>query len=191
MIILLSNGPTLDLYRDFIEEQKDSIPDIVVSCQYPFKIPDSLIKSHTCVNIHYGRLPQYAGCNPIYWQLLLDDQIGVTLHYVTPQWDAGDIIDTDVFPSHGLTADQAYQELAKAGLGLLKKHFKGILSGTAPCKPQDLSKRQYFNKTDINFKYAKHIDSLDDKRIRALHFEGKQYPIINVKGVDYELRRVK
>lgn len=191
MIIFLGNGPTLELYRDFIEETKKDLPDLVVSCQYPFKIPESLIKSHLCVNIHYGKLPEFAGCNPIYWQLLKTDTAGATLHYVDKDWDTGDIIDIYRCPTAGMTADDLYKALSLGGLSIFKHWYKSILHNTAPRSKQDLSKRGYYKKNDVVFKHAKHIDCLNDKRVRALHFEGKQYPIVNLGGNDYEIRRYK
>lgn len=193
MVIFVGNGHSLELYKEFIEENTETYPDIVVSCQYPHKVPKSLIESHTCVNIHYGLLPKYAGCNPVYWQLLLENQIGVTLHYMDDKWDAGDIIDTFTMPCGNLTADMAYTALGNAGLMLLKRHFQGILKGTAPRKPQDLNKRQYFNKKDVNFKREKHLGivCLDDRKVRAMHFEGKQYPVIRIGDMQYELRRTE
>lgn len=188
MIIFLGNGHSLELYKDVIESTKNTRPDIVVSCQYPFIVPESLIKSHTCVNIHYGELPFYAWCNPIFWQLIEDDHAGVTLHYMDEKFDSGDIIEKYNFPTSKMTADEVYKECARAGLELFKKHFSGILKGTAPRKKQDLSFRKYKNKSDVNFESAKRIPELDDKKIRALHFSGKQYPIIEVSGRQYELR---
>ena len=192
MVIFLGNAHSMELYKDFIEANKNCSPDIVVSCQYPHKIPESLIKSHTVINIHYGLLPKYAGCNPVYWQLLQENQIGVTLHYVDSNWDSGDIIQTAVMPCGNLTAELAYDALAIAGLNLLERNWRGILAGTAPRKPQDISERDYYPKSLVNFAHEKHLGPvfMDSKKVRALHFAGKQYPTIEVGGLRYELRRV-
>lgn len=190
MIIFLGNGHSLNLYKDIIESTKDIKPDIVVSCQYPFLVPESLINSHTCVNIHYGELPFYAGCNPVFWQLLEDDHAGVTLHYMDKGFDSGDIIDTSVFPTYRMTADEVYEELARRGKELFQKHFGGILTNTAPRLKQDLSFRKYKNKKDVNFDVVKNVQTLDDRRIRAVHFKEKQYPMVEVGGRKYELRAV-
>jgi len=192
VIIFLGNGHSLDLYSDFIAENKDCKPDIVVSCQYPHKIPESLIASHICVNIHYGLLPAYAGCNPIYWQLLQGSSCGTTLHYVDNNWDSGDIIAQFQIPTGSMTASEAYDQLANAGLMLLKKNFASILNSTAIRSRQDASFRHYYNKKDIDFKQAKHLGKIDlpERKVRALCFEGKQYPIITVGNRNYELRPI-
>lgn len=192
MIIFLGNGHSLDLYSDFIAENRDCKPDIVVSCQYPHKIPASLLASHICVNIHYGLLPCYAGCNPIYWQLLEGDICGTTLHYVDRNWDSGDIITRFQVPTGNMTASEAYKVLADAGLLLLKRSFNQILTSSAQRFPQDASRRRYKSKKDIDFAQEKYLGKFDlpERKIRALCFTGKQYPIITVGDRNYELRPV-
>ena len=187
MIIFLGNTHSLNLYKDLIDRSKNDTPDIVVSCQYPHLIPESLIKSHICVNIHYGKLPEYAGCNPIYWQLMKETSAGVTIHHVDKTFDSGDIIASYNLPCGNLTADECYEALAHRGYYEFCKVYPLILNGTAPRFPQDLSKRQYFNKTDVNFNHAKYIHGLDDRVIRALSFKGKQAPIIKVGDREYKL----
>jgi methionyl-tRNA formyltransferase len=183
MIIFLGND---ELYRDMIEDSKDD-RDIVVSCQYRHLVPKSLIDSFTCVNIHYGSLPYFAGCNPIYWQIMKGHTAGVTLHYMDENFDSGDIIDMWECPIGSMNADELYEVLARHGKELFKKHYKGILNNTAPRKKQDLTFRSYHNKRDVDFSKEKNCSILDDRRIRAVHFKGKQYPTIEVSGRKYDL----
>ena len=183
MIIFLGDD---GLYREMIKESVGD-RDIVVSCQYRHKVPKSLIDKYTCVNIHYGLLPKYAGCNPIYWQIK-DGICGVTLHYMDENFDSGDIIDTFSAPCGNLTADELYNALRIKGFELFKKHYNGIVDGTAPQRKQNLKLREYKSAKDIDFDKAKHVGILDDKNIRALHFDGKQYPIVKIGERNYELR---
>lgn len=188
MIIFLGNSHSLGLYKDLIEKSKEDTTDIVVSCQYPHLIPESLIKSHVCVNIHYGKLPEYAGCNPIFWQLLYEYRAGVTLHYVDKTFDSGDIISISEILCGKLTADECYEALAQRGLDMFAKVYAKILDGTAPRFPQDKSRRVYYNKTDVNFDLAKRIDSTkQEKMIRATSFKGKQSPVIKIGMREYHL----
>jgi len=188
MIIFLGNGETHKLYDSIIKESK-SDNDIVVSCQYPYLVPESLLESHTCVNIHYGTLPFYAGCNPIYWQIMTSDRAGVTLHYMDKSFDGGDIIDIWECPIGIMTASELYKVLEWQGLQLLKKHYKGIVEGTAPRKPQDKAFRRYFHKSDIDFNKSKNVPyALANREVRANHFPGKQLPVVTIGGRKYELR---
>lgn len=187
MIIFLGNNNT-KLYEPIIKHSNGD-RDIVVSCQYPFLVPESLIKSHTCVNIHYGILPQFAGCNPIYWQIMKSDMAGVTLHYMDEKFDSGDIIDIFTLPIGNLCADELFQALEKKGVDLLKKHYRGIIDNTAPRTPQNKAFRKYYPKSMVDFSKDNLLNGLDQRKIRALHFEGKQHPKIVIGGETYEIRR--
>lgn len=185
MIIFLGNDKG---YEDIIAESKPH-RDIVVSCQYRHRVPKSLIQSHTCVNIHYGLLPRFAGCYPIYWQIMAGGQAGVTLHYMDESLDTGDIIDTWTVDTAGYTADELYSLLARHGRDLFAKHYKAIINGTAPRTKQDLSLREYKNAKSVNWAIEKYCDLDDERKIRALHFQGKQYAVITLGGNEYEVRR--
>jgi methionyl-tRNA formyltransferase len=188
VIIFLGIDRALKLYNNKISSSVDD-NDIVLSCQYGYKIPQSLIKSHICVNVHYGLLPFFAGCNPIYWQMIKSKTVGVTLHYVDTEFDSGDIIDTYEFPHYSFTADEVYDECERVGLMLFKKHYKGILDGTAPRKKQDLTFRKYYKKDAVDFCSAKKRWE-GNNEFRAVYFEGKQYPMVNIDGRYYELHKV-
>jgi methionyl-tRNA formyltransferase len=190
MIIFL--GRDYDLYDDIIHKSKKDKKDIVVSCQYPYKIPSSLIKSHICVNIHYGILPHYGGMYPVYWQIKNGDTAGVTIHYVDNEFDTGDIIKTWEMPHHGLTADEVYGHLRTRGRLMFEEMYRSILNGTAPKKPQNKELRRYYDKNSVNWKetcVAKINDDDADSNIRSFHFEGKQLPTIEINKVIYELKK--
>jgi len=187
MIIFLGNQDSTERYSKIVKSSAHD-PDIVLSCQYPHKIPESLIAKYPCVNIHYGMLPEFSGCNPIYWQILKSDKAAVTLHYVDKDFDTGDIIEEHTVPIGNCTADELYAYLANQGVRLFKKWYEKILEGTAPRKAQNLDHRTFYSKSSIDFGTAKNITHLEDKVVRALHFKGKQYPIIKLGDRQYELR---
>jgi methionyl-tRNA formyltransferase len=185
MIIFL--GRNHDLYKKIIEQSRNDM-DIVVSCQYPYKVPPSLIKSHTCVNIHYGLLPQHAGMNPVYWQIKDGGSFGVTLHYMDDNFDSGDIIDRWEAPSGNVTADEAFRFCEEKGKDLFTLWYKKVVDGTAPRVAQDKSLRKYKHKNDVNFSQNVIADlSFVDKDIRSLTFKGKQYARIRSCNRLYDL----
>jgi methionyl-tRNA formyltransferase len=189
MIIFL--GSDQQMYSDIIGHSRND-RDIVVSCQYRFLVPKSLIASHTCVNIHYGILPMYGGMSPVYWQLMLGDEAGVTLHYIDERFDTGDIIDIYRFPTCGKTADEVYAECRRGGKELLERRYQSIVDGTAPRTKQNPDARRYFSATDVDFSktlVAEITDKSADRKVRALHFAGKQYPTIKLNETEYELRK--
>jgi len=174
-------------YEDLIKKSSKDEIDIVVSCQYRYLVPESLLRSHICVNIHYGTLPEFAGCNPVYWQIMEGDRAGVTLHYMDSNFDSGDIIADWICPIGKMTADELYHVLKRKGRRLFEKYYSKILDGTAPRRKQDLKFRRYRNKKDVDFNKEKRVDCISDKTIRATHFRGKQFPVIKCGGREYEM----
>jgi len=70
-------------------------PDLVLSVCYP----DRIIKGKregaklAALNIHTGLLPRHRGSNPLNWALIWGEkEIGVTLHYMTDTYDAGNVV---------------------------------------------------------------------------------------------------
>lgn len=59
-------------------------------------------------NIHPGKLPQYRGPSPVFWQLRNgENNIGLTIHFISSKYDAGEIvwsreIANEAHFSHGL-----------------------------------------------------------------------------------------
>lgn len=184
MIIFLGDDTE---YKQIIADSRED-SDIVVSCQYRHKVPGGLLMDYPCVNIHYGLLPYYAGCNPIYWQIMKGDTAGVTLHYMDESFDGGDIIDSYQVPIGNMHADELYDCLKQAGKKLLARHYNSIVDGTAARKPQNLNHRHYYKQDAVNFSDEKLCNITEDKKIRAIHFKGKQHPIVALGGRHYEMR---
>jgi len=95
---------------------------VVVSC-FPHRLPQLLLNRATiaALNIHPSRLPEYRGPAPVFWQLRDGmREIGVTLHHMTSQIDAGNIVaQTDVTLPVGISGPDADKLLASAGANML------------------------------------------------------------------------
>jgi methionyl-tRNA formyltransferase len=187
-MIFLGNARTQKLYQDIIAENITKY--VLVSCQYPKKIDVSL-HDCPCVNIHYGVLPYFRGMAPIYHQMMSGDTAGVTLHYMDNEFDTGDIIDSYSFPHHGKTANEVYDECEKRGKELLIAHLPKIIDGTARRTKQTggtfwKSPRWH----EVKKIHTPFFDSHELRTIFATHFEGKQYPIMEICGRKFELRAV-
>ena len=93
--LLIQPRLTSPAYPAFIEQARTLAPDLILVNSYSMLLrPDILsIPRYGAVNIHGALLPQYRGCNPIQWALLNNETAtGVTMHYMTAEFDAGDII---------------------------------------------------------------------------------------------------
>jgi methionyl-tRNA formyltransferase len=191
MITFLGNGKNNDVYGDVIWRHRGD-RDVIVSCQYPYLIPPSIVRCGIpVVNIHYGILPYYRGVAPIYHQMMNGSEAGVTLHWVDEKFDTGDIIDVYSFPHHGHTADEVYKECEKRGVWLLEQWIDKIIDGTAPRNKQ--GDGTYYKGGIVDWNREKFIGSpfFDPEQIRrifATHFNGKQYPEIEVAGRRFEMR---
>lgn len=70
----------------------ETAPEGVVICSYNKVIPSHTIELTHFVNVHHGDLPRYRGRANLNWAIINGrDDIGVTVHRVVPELDAGEI----------------------------------------------------------------------------------------------------
>lgn len=91
------------------------------------------------INLHGSLLPKYRGRSPVNWVLVNGErQTGVTLHYMTEEADAGDIIaQRPVEIAFADTALTLFRKVAQAALALFQETFPFMRAGLAPRLPQD------------------------------------------------------
>lgn len=85
------------------KEQKTDIPDcdFIVEISWRYLIPKNVIKKAriSAFGIHRGKLPQYAGAEPIKHALLNDEkEIILSAHYLDSEIDQGHVIATMIHP---------------------------------------------------------------------------------------------
>ena len=123
-------------------------PDILFSFYYRdmVKAPILGIPPAGCLNLHGSLLPRYRGRCPINWVLVNGEaETGVTLHYMTPKPDDGDIVGQRRIPiEDDDTALRLHHKAATAAAGLLDDLLPQIVAGTAPRTPQDNQQASYF-----------------------------------------------
>ncbi len=108
--------------------------DVVVSVLFLDRIPKTMLNAFPdrVVNLHPSLLPAYRGRWPTFnmlWDCTIDQFGGMTLHLVTPAYDAGDVLGQ----AHvGFPADRNlsvyYMRLVKAGAELLNDRVPRYLS---------------------------------------------------------------
>lgn len=89
--------------QEYIDAVKALRPEMIVSVAAPeiFKSPLLQVASIGCLNIHSGKIPEYRGMMPTFWQMLEGKPaVTVTVHEMVPKLDAGGVIDTFEFPLH-------------------------------------------------------------------------------------------
>ena len=100
--------------------------DLVVSYTYRYLITEELLQIFyfNVVNIHNSFLPWNRGSDPNLWSILSDSPRGVTLHYVSPELDKGDIIAQRLVPlSPADTLKSSYDALDQAAQEQFQQAF--------------------------------------------------------------------
>ncbi|MEJ2658040.1 MAG: bifunctional UDP-4-amino-4-deoxy-L-arabinose formyltransferase/UDP-glucuronic acid oxidase ArnA, partial [Desulfobacterales bacterium] len=99
-----------------------------------------------CLNLHGSLLPRYRGRCPINWVLVNGEtETGITLHYMTPKADDGDIVcQKKISISDTDTARTLHEKAKKAASDMLNGILPALLAGTAPRTPQDHTLATYF-----------------------------------------------
>ncbi|MBW2344074.1 MAG: bifunctional UDP-4-amino-4-deoxy-L-arabinose formyltransferase/UDP-glucuronic acid oxidase ArnA, partial [Deltaproteobacteria bacterium] len=124
-------------------------PDILFSFYYRDMVGPSIldIPPAGCLNLHGSLLPEYRGRCPINWVLVNGEkETGVTLHYMTPNPDDGDIVCQEkIVISAKDTAQSLHEKMTEASSGMLNEILPLIKDGAAPRNPQDHAKATYFS----------------------------------------------
>ncbi len=125
-------------------------PDVILSVWYRRLLGPELLALPriAALNLHGSLLPAYRGRAPLNWVLVNGERrTGVTLHHMTAEADAGDIVaqaPVDIEPDD--TALTLYQRVIKVGVELLAGAYPSVLDGTAPRIPQDPARATRFGR---------------------------------------------
>jgi methionyl-tRNA formyltransferase len=75
--------------------------EIGLSFGFSYKIPKAIFDSfdHGVVNIHFGKLPTYAGPDPLFWTIKNQEKlVTLTFHKIDENWDAGELLSESSIP---------------------------------------------------------------------------------------------
>lgn len=132
----------------WVRKIKEFEPDILFSFYYRRMVGADILRipPSGCLNLHGSLLPKYRGRCPINWVLVNgEEESGVTLHYMTPRPDDGDIVcQQKIAISHGDTALSLHGRMAKLSAEMLDEVLPLLKEGTALRNPQDHSKATYY-----------------------------------------------
>jgi methionyl-tRNA formyltransferase len=133
---------------EWVERIAAMRPDLILSVYYRNMISTKVLALAPlgAFNMHGSLLPRYRGRAPINWAVLHGEpRIGMTLHRMVREPDAGNIVDqegVDIGPRD--TAEQAFRKVLPCARRVLARQIDALLSGTAPETPQDPAKATYF-----------------------------------------------
>ncbi|HEY9885739.1 MAG TPA: formyltransferase family protein [Vampirovibrionales bacterium] len=126
--------------------------DAVYVITFPYKIPEKVldIPQHGFFNFHTGLLPAYRGPDPIFWQILnQENNGGVTVHQMDENFDTGPLVHSEAVPILPEdTYGQHIQKLAIAAKKCTEQVTGSLLTSPdgVPLYDQDFSKAAYQSK---------------------------------------------
>ena len=132
----------------WVKRIKEFAPDIIFSFYYRNMVKQPIlgIPPAGCLNLHGSFLPKYRGRCPINWVLVNGEkETGVTLHYMTPKPDDGDIVcQKKIIITEDDTAKFLLEKAARTASTMLDEILPRIKDGAAPRVSQDHSKASYY-----------------------------------------------
>lgn len=150
--VALENG--IEVYQPEKISQSDDLqtlidmePDLIVTAAFGQILPKSLLDAPKlgAINVHASLLPKYRGGAPIH-QAIIDGEkeTGVTIMYMAPKLDAGDIISQQAIEIEANdNVESMHDKLSFLGADLLKKTLPEIINGTNDRIAQDDDKATF------------------------------------------------
>jgi len=123
----------------FLEELRAATPAFALSAHFSEILRDDFlaIPRHGVANLHSAYLPYNRGHWPEVWSIVRGTPAGISLHFIGPGIDTGDIIDQ---VRVSVRADDTCASLARTledeGLALVLRNWPTLISGTATAVPQ-------------------------------------------------------
>jgi UDP-4-amino-4-deoxy-L-arabinose formyltransferase/UDP-glucuronic acid dehydrogenase (UDP-4-keto-hexauronic acid decarboxylating) len=135
---------------EVVEALRALRPDVILSVWYRRLLGPALLglPRIAAVNLHGSLLPAYRGRAPLNWVLVNGEtRTGVTLHHMTAEADAGDIVAQaviDIDPDD--SALTLYTRMVKVGVDLLLEWYPAVVAGAAPRRAQDAARASVFGR---------------------------------------------
>ena len=164
-------------------------PDIIVTCAYGQIIPKEILDypKYKCINVHASLLPKYRGGAPIHHAILNGDkETGITIMYMAPGMDDGDIISqAKIDIRDDETTGELHDELQKLGKNLLIDTLPSIIKGTnkrIKQNEEEVSLARIIKKEDEIIDFSKSAIEVYNK-IRGLNPFPSAYGLLDGKRI--------
>jgi len=135
-------------YQRFLATTRALKPELLLVNSYSMRLGEDVLALASLggVNVHSALLPRYRGANPIQWALIHNEtETGVTMHCLTRDFDAGDVIAQRRVPIQLTdTWIEVQARIAGAAEDLLHAVLPGILEGRLEGTPQDERVAQHY-----------------------------------------------
>ncbi|MES1173802.1 MAG: formyltransferase family protein [Myxococcales bacterium] len=117
-------APKQETNRAIAEALQRSQPELIVSWFWTRLLPASWLNAapNGGIGVHPSLLPRHRGPNPYFWSIDSGDQeTGVTLHTLAPEYDTGTILLQRSIPVGGRNSWQLARALDRPSLALLRE----------------------------------------------------------------------
>lgn len=155
-LISLSGLTDRDIYDiDFINKNysilADYDTDYIFGIHFPYIISKPLLSIPKVgfLNLHPAFLPYNKGWHTPSWAILDKTKYGATLHFMSNDLDAGDIINqTEIEVKPNVTANELYQSVLEVEEQLFKDSFTNLLT-LKPTRTKQVKEGTSYNKRDL------------------------------------------
>ena len=167
-------------FDDFPDEY-----DLGISFMYRNLVPKKELKKALWINIHPAPLPSYGGRNIAYHAILnKETKFGASIHYMSDEFDKGDIIHTSWFdvPLNS-TSYELYDLSCAESIKLIDKFIPKILDGETLTSKKQIN-HKYYKKTEIDDTI--YVDDTEKNKILALYYP-PYYPKVKIGDKIFKL----
>lgn len=122
-----------------IQRVQQFAPDLGLSLAAPILRPELFgIPRLGTLNLHKGKVPEYRGMPPAFWELWNDEKsVGCTVHWVEAGLDTGAVAETGSLPRERYSTVRGLQlALDELGIAMVNRVVATLASGQRTCVPQ-------------------------------------------------------
>ena len=187
--------PLINLNDDVsnvVAQIKTFKPDVILVSCYPALLPQAILSlaKKGAFNLHPSLLPEFRGPVPLFWQFREGVRdFGVTLHRMTSDFDAGNIVSQQKIKlPDGITLQEATKLIAIAGSQLILDFLDVLNENVVKETAQDVSMSSYQTFPTINDYRVETAWSA--KRIYnfiSAYKEPNVFFLCEIDGIDYKL----
>lgn len=194
-VIEVNRGDLTQNLKSWLTELK---PDVLLTLSFPYKLPVEILRIPKigAFNVHSGKLPEYRGPQPSFWEILNCEKDGaMTVHLMDEEYDRGAIIASlpvsiapeDTYGLHSV-------KLAFSAVKVVEFLFGAIIQYGAniPALEQDESKAVFYERPTLE-DLVINWEEYSGKKIRALIKAcnpWNQGAFTSIKGINVRLTDV-
>ncbi|HON55542.1 MAG TPA: formyltransferase family protein, partial [bacterium] len=160
------------------EKIKTYNPEILAASTFHLKIPAEILELFRyAINVHPSLLPKYRGASPIMWALVNNEKLtGVSVHLITDEYDAGDIIDQIQIPidSEDTAATLSARIFDIYAPEILIRVLTNIKLSRITPKKQNTAEASYFRKYTIDDSFID-FEKMEAQKICRIVKAGNYY----------------